>query len=195
MSRVDSIDRMRARPWMSSVMIPASAPAIGTALTPSAWRAMAIIDVETSSPVASSMSRDCRSGSGEISLAIFSSQLVVSPIAETTTTTLLFSAERAARRAQPSNRSESDSELPPYFCTSMGVMDHLQEVVANRSYPKSICQPTTKMAMSTMAWEIHGGMRLPHLLSDQDQLTPPMNTPSEKMIVGTMEKYAARTRT
>src|SRR4051812_35185448 len=72
------------------------------------------------SPAVSSMSSSRAGGSGETSLARSIRSSVVSPIAETTTTTLLPAfLVSTIRRATRLMLSASATEEPPYFCTTM----------------------------------------------------------------------------
>src|SRR3990172_5036945 len=74
------------------------------------------------SPAVRSMSSSRGSGAGVMSAAIASSSSVLSPIAETTTTTSLpASRARTMRSATLRIRSVVPTEVPPYFCTTMGM--------------------------------------------------------------------------
>jgi hypothetical protein len=75
--------------------------------------------IEIRSPAVRSMSSSRTGGSGLISRASASNSSVVSPIAETTTTTslpaALVSTMRLATRVM---ESASATDEPPYFCTT-----------------------------------------------------------------------------
>src|SRR3954447_16109793 len=81
--------------------------------------AMASSAIEIRSPAVSSMSNSRPAGTGTICLARSMSSSVVSPIAETTTTTswpaFLVPTMRSATRLI---RSASATDEPPYFCTT-----------------------------------------------------------------------------
>ena len=77
---------MRASTWQSFVMMPDWLPVKLMASPPSSRIASDNSAIEIRSPAKSSMSSSRRSGFGESRLAIASSSSVVSPIAETTTT-------------------------------------------------------------------------------------------------------------
>ncbi len=76
-----------ALPCAASVMTPAWEPVKERASWPRFWIAIASTAIEIRSPAVSSMSSSRAGGSGETSLARSISSSVVSPIAETTTTT------------------------------------------------------------------------------------------------------------
>ena len=78
---------MRASTWRSLVMMPDWLPVKLIASPPSSRIAIDSSAIEIRSPAESSMSSSRRSGFGETFLAIASRSSVVSPIAETTTTT------------------------------------------------------------------------------------------------------------
>jgi hypothetical protein len=78
---------MRACAWLALVMMPHWLPVSDTASYPSARIAIASSAIEMRSPADSSMSSSRRSGSGASCLARASSSSVVSPWADTTTTT------------------------------------------------------------------------------------------------------------
>ena len=74
------------------------------------------------SPAVRSMSSSRGSGTGVMSEALSRRSSVVSPMAETTTTTSWpCSRARTIRSATPRMRSVSPTEVPPYFCTTMGM--------------------------------------------------------------------------
>ncbi len=107
-----------ALPWVESVIIPACEPVKDLASKPRLAMAIATSAIEIRSPAVSSMSSSRPGGSGLTSSARSCSSSVVSPIAETTTTTplpaLRVATMRWATRLIP---SASASEEPPYFCT------------------------------------------------------------------------------
>ena len=78
---------MRAAPCWVSVMMPACDPVYDAALQPRALIAIASSDMAMRSPAVSSMSSSRGSGTGAICFAIASRSSVVSPMAETATTT------------------------------------------------------------------------------------------------------------
>ncbi len=108
-----------ALPWVLVVMTPACDPVNDRASAPSDSIAIATSALEMRSPEVSSMSISRAGGAGHTCSARSSSSSVVSPIAETTTTTslpaFLVSTMRSATRRI---RSASDTEDPPYFCTT-----------------------------------------------------------------------------
>ncbi len=109
-----------ALPWVLSVITPAWLPVNDRASWPRFPTAMASSAIEIRSPAVSSMSSSRGAGRGETSLARSISSSVVSPIAETTTTTSLpdrlASAIRWATRLIPAASATDD---PPYFCTTI----------------------------------------------------------------------------
>ena len=109
-----------ALPWRPSVMTPAWLPVNDRASWPRLPTAIASSAIEIRSPAVSSMSSSRGGGIGETCSARSISSSVVSPIAETTTTTSwparLASTIRWATRFTP---SASATEEPPYFCTTM----------------------------------------------------------------------------
>ncbi len=110
---------MRALVWASLVMMPDWEPVKLTAGTERAFRAMESRAMDMRSPAESNMSSSRRAGLGEIRRARLRSSSVVSPIAETTTTTSLPVARVAAiRSATCRMRSTSATEEPPYFWTT-----------------------------------------------------------------------------
>ncbi len=85
---------------------------------------MASSDIAIRSPAVSSMSISRGSGTGVICVASETSSSVVSPMAETTTTTSLpASRVLATRSATRPIRSASPTEVPPYFCTTIGMAE------------------------------------------------------------------------
>ena len=100
-------------------MTPACEPVKDCASAPSEWMAIATSAFEMRSPEVSSMSISRAGGAGHTWFARSSSSSVVSPIAETTTTTSLparlVSTIRSATRRM---RSAEETELPPYFWTT-----------------------------------------------------------------------------
>ena len=110
---------IRALPCALSVITPAWLPVKDRASWPRLPIAIASSAIEMRSPAVSSMSSSRPAGSGETCWARSISSSVVSPIAETTTTTslpaCLASTIRWATRLMP---SASATEEPPYFCTT-----------------------------------------------------------------------------
>ena len=102
------------------MITPAWLPVNDRASWPRLPTAIASSAIEIRSPAVSSMSSSRGGGSGETCSARSISSSVVSPIAETTTTTSLparlASTIRWATRLMP---SASATEEPPYFCTTM----------------------------------------------------------------------------
>ena len=78
---------MRALPWEPSVMTPAWLPVNDLASTPRSEIAIASTAIEMRSPAVRSMSSSRAGGCGETCWASWMSSSVLSPIAETTTTT------------------------------------------------------------------------------------------------------------
>ena len=78
---------IRALPWAESVMTPAWLPVNDRASCPRLAIAIASSAIEIRSPAVSSMSSSRAGGSGETCSASSISSSVVSPIADTTTTT------------------------------------------------------------------------------------------------------------
>ena len=76
-----------ARPWAVSVMMPACEPVYEAAGWPAALRARERRDMAMRSPAVSSRSSSRALGDGASSAAIARRSSVVSPMAETTTTT------------------------------------------------------------------------------------------------------------
>ncbi|OIQ64376.1 hypothetical protein GALL_540730 [mine drainage metagenome] len=109
---------IRARPCTSSVMTPAWDPVNDRASTPRFAIAIASSAIEMRSPAVSSMSSSRFGGTGEISWARSRSSSVVSPMAETTTTTSsparFASVIRFATRLMDSALATDE---PPYFWT------------------------------------------------------------------------------
>ena len=110
---------IRARPCTESVITPACEPVNERARSPRLAMAMASRAIEMRSPAVSSMSSSRPGGSGLTWLARSISSSVVSPIADTTTTTswpaFLVATIRCATRLMPSASATDD---PPYFCTT-----------------------------------------------------------------------------
>ena len=108
-----------ALPCVPVVMTPACEPVKDRACAPSDSMAIATRALEMRSPAVSSMSSSRAGGAGHTCWARSSRSSVVSPIAETTTTTslpaFLVSTIRSATRRI---RSASATEDPPYFCTT-----------------------------------------------------------------------------
>jgi len=109
---------MRALVWASLVMIPDCEPVKLTAGTLRAFRAIESRAMEMRSPALRSMSSSRRAGASVTCRASLSRSSVVSPMAETTTTTCLPDAWAAATRSATFlMRSTSETEEPPYFWT------------------------------------------------------------------------------
>ena len=110
---------MRALPCAESVITPAWDPVNERASRPRLAMAMASSAIEIRSPAVSSMSSSRPGGSGLTWAARSWSSSVVSPMADTTTTTefpaLRVATMRWATRLMP---SASATEDPPYFCTT-----------------------------------------------------------------------------
>ena len=108
-----------ALPWMPVVITPACDPVNERASAPSELIAIATSAFEIRSPEVSSMSISRAGGAGLTCWARSSNSSVVSPIAETTTTTSLpcffVSTIRSATRRI---RSADATDDPPYFCTT-----------------------------------------------------------------------------
>ena len=109
---------IRALPCEESVMTPACEPVNERASAPSEEMAIATSALEIRSPEVSSMSSSRAGGTGATCCARSSRVSVVSPIAETTTTTswpaLRVSTMRSATRLM---RSAEATDDPPYFWT------------------------------------------------------------------------------
>ena len=107
---------MRACVWLAVVMMPDWLPVRLTASSPLARIASARSDIEMRSPADRSMSSSRGSGLDDTDFACARSASVVSPIADTTTTTRaperFFATTRSATRASFSGVA---TELPPYF--------------------------------------------------------------------------------
>src|SRR4051812_37069183 len=116
---------IRALPCVEVVSTPACEPVYDLASYPRLWIAMASRAIEMRSPAVSSMSSSRPGGSGLTWLARSISSSVVSPIAETTTTTS-SPALRAAtmRSATRLMRSAVATDEPPYFCTTSATTNH-----------------------------------------------------------------------
>src|SRR6478672_3224357 len=121
-----------ALPCALSVITPAWLPVNDRASWPRFPIAIASSAIEMRSPAVSSMSSSRPAGSGETCSARSISSSVVSPIAETTTTTSLparfASRIRWATRLMP---LASATDEPPYFCTTMPTTDFLGFLQAN----------------------------------------------------------------
>ena len=97
---------------------PACQPVRLMAETPSSCKAIVSREIEISSPAASSISISRWDGSEVISAALAIRSSVVSPCAETTTTTSLPALRVfMTMRATLKMRSRSLTEEPPNFCT------------------------------------------------------------------------------
>src|SRR6478736_3996106 len=128
-SRLGVTSMILALPCVLVVMTPACDPVNERACAPSESMAMATSALEIRSPAVSSMSISRAGGAGHTCLARSSRSSVVSPIAETTTTTswpaFLVSTMRSATRRI---RSASATEDPPYFCTTSATV-RLSELI------------------------------------------------------------------
>ena len=114
---------IRALPCVESVMTPAWDPVNERASAPSAEMAIATSALEIRSPEVSSMSSSRAGGDGDTCWARSISSSVVSPIAETTTTTSLPSLRVATiRSATRLIRSAVATDEPPYFWTTSPTM-------------------------------------------------------------------------
>ena len=121
---------IRALPCTDVVITPACDPVKERALAPRASIAIATSALEMRSPEVKSMSSSRGGGTGETCVARSSRLSVVSPMAETTTTTS-FPALRVAtmRSATRLIRSALSTDEPPYFCTiSATVAAHLSDM-------------------------------------------------------------------
>ena len=107
-----------ARPCAESVITPACEPVNERAVQPRSEIAIATSAIEIRSPAVISMSSSRAGGSGLTWLARSSSSSVLSPIAETATTTSCPSfLAWTIRWATRLTASASASDEPPYFCT------------------------------------------------------------------------------
>src|SRR5688572_7134392 len=113
---------IRASTWRSLVMIPDWLPVKLIASPPSSRIAMERSAIEMRSPADSSMSSSRRAGLSETCLAVASRSSVVSPMADTTTTTSCPCARvRMTRSATCVSFFTSATLLPPYFCTMIAM--------------------------------------------------------------------------
>ena len=130
---------IRALPCAESVITPACEPVNERPSRPRLAMAMASSAIEIRSPAVSSMSSSRPGGSGLTWLARSRSSSVVSPMAETTTTTawpaLRVATMRWATRLMP---SASATEDPPYFCTTRATGRRSFVPAAGRRPAKSI---------------------------------------------------------
>src|ERR1700722_772615 len=133
---------IRAKPCTSSVITPACDPVKERASRPRVAIAIASSAIEIRSPEVSSMSSSRPGGAGVTWLARSLSSSVVSPIAETTTTTWLpacrVATMRLATRLMP---SASATEEPPYFCTTRAIWTRRSSRVAVGGPPPSLSAP------------------------------------------------------
>ena len=107
-----------ARPYAEVVWIPACAPVKACAGTPNSLIAMDRRDIEIRSPAVRRMSISRSGALSVICAAVSRSSSVVSPIAETTTTSLCPAFRVSTMRfATRLIASTSDTDEPPYFCT------------------------------------------------------------------------------
>src|SRR6188768_413254 len=148
-----------ARPCAPSVITPAWLPVNERASSPRLPIAIASSAIEIRSPAVSSMSSSRGAGSGETCSARSISSSVVSPIADTTTTTSLparrVSAMRWATRLTP---AASATEEPPYFCTTTPTADPSSLRIGERSWPS-----LTRVGLGLRAVQ-HCGRLLDHVL-------------------------------
>ena len=123
-----------ALPCAESVITPACEPVNDCALWPSCAIAIATSAIEIRSPAVSSMSSSRGGGSGVTCSARSRRSSVVSPMAETTTTTSLPALRvltmRCATRLMPVASATDD---PPYFCTTMPTVRSLMLEVCPRA--------------------------------------------------------------
>ncbi len=114
-----------ALPCTESVITPAWEPVKERAVKPRSEMAIATRAIEIRSPAVSSMSSSRAGGTGLTPPARSSSSSVVSPIAETATTTSLPAFFCSTiRRATRFTAAASESDEPPYFCTTMPTTGH-----------------------------------------------------------------------
>src|SRR5262245_8288918 len=126
---------IRASTWRSFVMMPDWLPVKLIASPPSSRIAIESRAIAIRSPAVSSMSSSRRSGFGDTCLASDSSSSVVSPIAETTTTTSWPSARVFITRSATLRILVTSATLePPYFWTTIAITSiencHHRRVVA-----------------------------------------------------------------
>src|SRR5688572_21636715 len=115
---------MRALVWASLVTMPDWDPVKLTAGMPRAFRAMERSAIEMRSPAERSMSSSRRAGLSLTCLARDNRSSVVSPMAETTTTTSLPADLAAATRSATFWIFwTSATDEPPYFCTMIGTRE------------------------------------------------------------------------
>src|SRR3984885_14481380 len=130
---------IRANPCTSSVITPACDPVKERASMPRVAIAIASSAIEIRSPEVSSMSSSRPGGAGVTWLARSFSSSVVSPIADTTTTTWLpacrVATMRLATRLMP---SASATEEPPYFCTTRAIWTRRSSQVSVGGPPPSL---------------------------------------------------------
>src|SRR5215469_3715033 len=149
---------IRALPCVSSVITPACDPVKERASRPRFAIAIASSAIEIRSPAVSSMSSSRPGGAGLTWFARSRSSSVVSPMADTTTTTRLpalrVATIRWATRLMP---SASPTDDPPYFCTTRATAFPVPPLLA-RSTP----QHWTGPAGPVLAWRVlslSGGSR------------------------------------
>ena len=130
---------IRALPCTSSVITPACDPVKDRASMPRVAIAIASSAIEMRSPEVSSMSSSRPGGAGVTWLARSISSSVVSPIADTTTTTWFpacrVATMRLATRLMP---SASATEEPPYFCTTRAIWTRRSSQVSVGGPPLSL---------------------------------------------------------
>src|SRR5437867_4395705 len=119
-TRTGRTSMMRASTWRSFVMMPDWLPVKLIASPPNSRIAIDRSAIAIRSPAVRSMSSSRRSGLGDTCLASASRSSVVSPMAETTTTTSCPARRvRITRSATCRMRVTSATLEPPYFCTTM----------------------------------------------------------------------------
>src|SRR5215469_6443278 len=143
---------IRALPCVASVITPACDPVKERASRPRFAIAIASSAIEIRSPAVRSMSSSRPGGAGLTWFARSRSSSVVSPIADTTTTTRLPALRavtiRWATRLMPSASATDD---PPYFCTTRATVFPLPPLLAGSSRqrgPRQLAWRLTGRALS-----------------------------------------------
>ncbi len=134
-------------------MMPACEPVNDLAVTPRSAMAIASSAIEIRSPAVSSMSSSRGGGSAETCLASSTRSSVLSPIAETTTTTswpacLVATTRSATRRI----RAASPTEVPPYFWTISAI-----DIPTNSHPTPTTCGPAYQATPATPVLIMEGG--------------------------------------
>src|SRR5436309_10501865 len=125
---------MRASTWRSLVMMPDWLPVKLIASPPSSRTAIESSAIEMRSPAVRSMSSSRRSGLADTCLASAIRSSVVSPIADTTTTTSWpFCRVRTTRSATWRMRETSATLDPPYFWTMIDIASKCHESTKTRN--------------------------------------------------------------